>query len=53
MSSRLVSGLHRYLREAPSDGLTSSNIAGSGMAVSLAFIDLAVFGGVRDYNSNV
>jgi hypothetical protein len=31
MTSRLVSQLHRYLREAPSDGLTSSNIfAGQG-----------------------
>lgn len=35
-----------YLREAPSDGLTSLNIAGPGMAASLAFLDLTAFGGV-------
>jgi len=46
MSSRLVSVLLLLSREASSDGLTSSNIAESGMAVSLAFLDLTTFGGV-------
>lgn len=39
-------GASATCREAPSDGLTSSNIAEPGMAVSLAFLDLTTFGGV-------